>query len=109
MTYRWPFRLVLMALIVCALIVLIGMPSIAQEQPGASASCVDHATAVKRLKDRYGETRRGMGLHRDMAVIEIYSSEKTGTFSILRTTPDDRTCVLVSGGMWSQEPTGEGL
>ena len=43
---------------------------------------------VQRLAERYGETLRSMGLHQNDGLVEIYSSETTGTWTILMTRPD---------------------
>lgn len=78
----------------------------AQEPPGVTASCVDRALVVARLAERYGETQRSMGLlNRDAGVVEMYASDTTGTWTIIVTRPDNRSCLLAAGQMWSPTET----
>jgi hypothetical protein len=65
--------------------------------------CAERAEVVRRLAERFGETLRSVGLHRDDAVVEIYSSEATGTWTILMTRPDGVTCLLAAGQRWEQD------
>jgi len=49
------------------------------------------------LSDRYGETRRALGLAGEAAVMELYASDTTGTWTITLTLPDGRMCLMASG------------
>jgi hypothetical protein len=49
------------------------------------------------LADRYGETRRALGLAGEAAVMELYASGTTGTWTITMTLPDGRMCLMASG------------
>lgn len=55
----------------------------------------DQVTAL--LADRYGETRRAVGLAGQQAVMELYASDATGTWTIAFTLPDGRMCLMASG------------
>ena len=55
----------------------------------------DRVTAL--LADRYGETRRAVGLAGDAAVMELYASDATGTWTITVTLPDGQMCLMASG------------
>ncbi|HRO12324.1 hypothetical protein [Amaricoccus sp.] len=74
--------------------------------PGANAeetTCADRTRVVQRLQDRFGETLRSLGLNRDNGIVEVYSSEETGTWTILMTRPDGITCLLAAGQLWEQD------
>ncbi|AMY70860.1 hypothetical protein [Frigidibacter mobilis] len=60
-------------------------------------SCGNRASVVERLAATYGETRRGIGLATGNAVVEVFASDATGTWTITVTLPDGRTCLLASG------------
>ncbi len=60
-------------------------------------NCGDHAVIMERLADRYGERRQGMGLSGDTAVLEIFASDETGTWSITITTAGGPTCLVAAG------------
>lgn len=55
----------------------------------------DQVTAL--LADRYGETRRALGLAGEVAVMELYASDTTGTWTITLTLPDGQMCLIASG------------
>lgn len=65
----------------------------------------DQVTAL--LADRYGETRRAVGLAGQQAVMELYASEATGTWTITFTQPDGQMCLMASGAGF--EALTEGL
>lgn len=55
----------------------------------------DRITAL--LGDRYGETRRSVGIAGEAAVMELYAADGTGTWSITMTLPDGQMCLMASG------------
>lgn len=59
-------------------------------------SCAPRASALAQLAEKWGETRRSVMLA-DGRVFEVYAAEKSGTWTILRTTPDGVSCVVASG------------
>jgi hypothetical protein len=66
---------------------------IAQSAP----QCDSRAAVTALLADRYGETRRALGLAGDAAVMELFASDTTGTWTITMTLPDGRMCLMASG------------
>ena len=59
---------------------------------------------VAKLAKRFGETLRSVGLQRAEGLVEVYASEKTGTWTILVTRPDGMSCLLAAGELWEEEP-----
>jgi hypothetical protein len=55
----------------------------------------DRLTAL--LAERYGETRRAIGLAGQAVVMELFTSDATGTWSITMTLPDGLMCLMASG------------
>jgi hypothetical protein len=55
----------------------------------------DRVTAL--LADRYGETRRSVGIAGQAAMMELYAADATGTWSITITLPDGQMCLMASG------------
>lgn len=68
-------------------------------------ACAAHADVVRKLADRFGETRTSIGLHKDDAVVEVFSSAATGTWTIIVTGADGMSCLLAAGQRWEQFPT----
>ena len=60
-------------------------------------NCAPRQLVVDRLADGYGETRQSMGLGADNAVIEVFASNDTGTWTITVTRPNGITCLVASG------------
>ena len=100
-----PLRFALVLL--CLLAALVPAPSPAQS-PAAGAICGERAALVARLRDNYGETRRGYGLQRGTSVVEVFASEETGSWTILLTSPDGVACLMAAGEHWAPvaEPAG---
>jgi len=74
----------------------------------AETVCAMRDSMISKLKEKYGEAERGMGLSGTKAVVEVWSSDKTGTWTIVMTRPDGVTCVVAAGDSWIQAPPSEG-
>lgn len=72
----------------------------------AAPPCGPRALVVGQLADQYGESRRGLGLAGNAAVVELYVSE-TATWTVTVTMPDGRTCLLASGEGWENIPDAQ--
>jgi hypothetical protein len=75
----------------------IGAMLLAAQQAHAQGNCADHATVVERLGERYGESRQSIGLASDNAVIEVFASMDTGSWTITVTRPGGPTCLVAAG------------
>jgi len=67
----------------------------------AQQVCGERAKIVAHLGSDYQESRVGIGLAASGTVIELFTAE-TGTWTMLMTTPDGRTCVMGTGEGWEQ-------
>ena len=70
--------------------------------PGIAAAqmaCGTYDSVVSRLAERYGEARQGRGLSNGF-VIELFASEETGTWTVLRTDVRGIACLLGAGDNW---------
>jgi hypothetical protein len=63
----------------------------------SAPQCDGRDTVTAVLTDRYGETRRALGLAGETAVMELFASDATGTWSITMTLPDGQMCLMASG------------
>jgi hypothetical protein len=68
----------------------------AQVAQGAP-QCDSREALTALLADRYRETRRAVGIAGQAAVMELYASDETGTWSIAIILPDGRMCLMASG------------
>ena len=62
-----------------------------------SNNCAPRDAVLDRLASGYGETRQSMGLGANNAVVEIFASSETGTWTITVTSPSGLTCLVASG------------
>lgn len=73
--------------------VLIAPPVAAQAQ----STCAKRDIVMSQLSERYGETRRGMGIAANNSVMEMFAAADTGTWTITVTMPNGMTCLVASG------------
>ena len=59
--------------------------------------CAPRATVIERLAGAYGETRQSIGLAQNNAVIEVFASTTSGTWTITVTSAAGVTCLVASG------------
>ncbi|WP_170427023.1 hypothetical protein [Ruegeria arenilitoris] len=60
-------------------------------------TCAPRDEVIKRLTETFGETRQGIGIARQGAVMELFASDQSGSWTITVTLPDGITCLVVSG------------
>ncbi len=85
---------------------ILGMAAAGPPAAQAQMACGTRDSVVAKLGDKYGEVRRGGGLAGPTAIFEIWASEATGTWTILKTTPTGLTCIMAVGDGW-QDDAGE--
>ena len=73
----------------------------------SNPQCDSREAVMTLLAESYGETRRALGLAGEAAVMELFASDATGTWSITVTLPDGRMCLVASGAGY--EAVAEGL
>lgn len=76
---------------------------ISAQQP----NCKERDVVVKRLAEKYGETRQYIGLGSNGMMMETFASKETGSWTITMTMPNGITCLLASGQNY--EPLNDGL
>ena len=68
-----------------------------------TAPCAQRDIVVDRLQELYDETHAGSGLQTQsdsQALVEVWASEETGTFTVILTSPQGVSCVLATGTDW---------
>jgi hypothetical protein len=63
----------------------------------SNPQCDARDKVVALLAERYGESRRAVGIAGEAAVMELYAAEDSGTWSITMTLPDGQMCLMASG------------
>jgi hypothetical protein len=80
-----------------------GMLAAAPPVAHAQLSCGDRNAMVEQLSRAYGEARKGAGLAGQTALFEVWASDATGTWTILKTAPDGLACVVAAGENWRDD------
>lgn len=62
--------------------------------------CGKRADIVSALQKRHGESPIGVGLIGESRMMELWSSTKTGTWTLLITRTDGTACMMASGADW---------
>lgn len=70
------------------------LPAAAQQQ---NRNCAPHAAVVENLSKKYGEARRSIGLDSRGALVEVFVSTASGSWTITLTSPQGTTCLIASG------------
>ena len=65
-------------------------------------NCGPRDAVMDRLAQGYGETRQSMGLGSNNAVIEVFASDETGSWTITVTQANGLTCLVASGQGYEQ-------
>lgn len=75
----------------------------AQYVPAESArNCAPRPVVLDRLAETYGETRQSIGLGSNNAVVEVFASDDTGSWTITVTLADGTTCLLAAGNAFER-------
>ncbi len=64
-------------------------------EPGAN--CAPRDLVLERLASGFGETRQSIGLADNNAVVEVFASAASGSWTITVTLPTGLTCLVASG------------
>ncbi|MEL6677536.1 MAG: hypothetical protein AAFQ51_02450 [Pseudomonadota bacterium] len=71
--------------------------------PAPNNRCGPRDVVVNHLTDNYGEARQSMGLQQN-GVVEVFSSEETGSWTIIITSARGVTCLIAAGRAWDLSP-----
>lgn len=95
MKTTFKFKPMLRAAVIASLAVplMSAMPAVGQ----TSSSCAPRDQVVKRLAERYGESRQSIGIGQRGMVMETFASADTGSWTITVTNPSGVTCLVASG------------
>lgn len=63
----------------------------------SAPQCGQRDLVLGQLTEKYGETRRGMGVAANNSVMEMFASAASGSWTITVTLPDGRMCLVASG------------
>ncbi|WP_264210948.1 hypothetical protein [Leisingera thetidis] len=76
---------------------LAALPLAAAPAAAQSRNCAPRDMVIKRLAEKYGESRQSIGMGQQGMVMETFASADTGSWTITVTTPNGMTCLVASG------------
>lgn len=89
-----------LAALTAASAILIAFTSQASAQ--SQRNCGPRDAVVKKLAEGYGETRQSVGIGSNNAMVEVFASDETGSWTILFTMPSGLSCLVASGQSYEQ-------
>ena len=84
--------------VAAVIVILATAPAWADDAP-----CAERDVVVDRLQTHYEEVHAGSGLQTrsdTQALVEVWASRETGTFTVMLTSPNGVSCVLATGTNW---------
>ena len=60
-------------------------------------ACAPRDSVLSRLADKYGETRKSIGLGTNNQMVEVFASDDSGSWTITVTLPNGMTCLMATG------------
>ena len=84
------------------LAVLALTPAQAQSQVNQQSVCAPRKDIVHQLAAKYGEAPVAIGLSDGGRLIEVLAGQDGGTFTVIVTTPQGLSCIVLSGDSWQQ-------
>lgn len=80
---------------------IFGAAALAPPADAQTLRCMPRDALVEKLQTRYDERLIGGGLQNPTQLLEIWSSDQTGSFTVFITRPDGTACLISSGQHWS--------
>lgn len=63
-------------------------------------TCGPRQQITANLQKKFGETKQAVGLANQSQAFELWSSEKTGSWTMLMTNANGISCIVASGKSW---------
>lgn len=79
-----------------------GLAALAPPAAMAQVNCANREAVIERLQNSFKESLSAAGLQSANSLIEVWSSNDTGSWTIISTQPSGISCVLASGSYWHQ-------
>lgn len=76
---------------------LLVLPMIPATDASAQMVCGQREDIVAQLESKYGEVRRSYGLQQGRGVVEVFANGDSGSWTILVTSPQGKTCLMAAG------------
>jgi hypothetical protein len=86
--------------LVFAMIGSLALATAAQAQMMPSLPCHLYTEVARQLGASYDEAPVSLGLQSNGNLLQVFASTKSGTWTIVSTTPNGLACILAAGENW---------
>lgn len=86
----------------------VSLIALGSSNPAHASMCGKRVDFIKALNDKYQESGKALGIAGQVNLVEIFAS-KAGTWTILVTTPEGKTCIIAAGSSWEDLPPTKNL
>ncbi len=62
--------------------------------------CFSYGEVARQLKGTYQEAPVSLGLQANGNLLQVFSSARSGSWTIVSTSPDGKACILAAGRNW---------
>ena len=90
-------KLILCVLLIGVSLIWTGISKADAQTARSPQNCGPRYAVLKRLAKSYGEVQQSQGLGANNAIIEVFASSTTGSWTITVTMPTGLTCLVASG------------
>ncbi len=90
---------------------IIALTSTVEAQTGRTI-CGERDAIIDVLAGEFGEVQRSWGIGPGNRIVEVYTNEETGSWTITITSSNGTTCLIAAGEMWEDlapEAQGEAI
>lgn len=85
-----------------------GAAALAPPVEAQGLRCLPRETLVETLSKQYNEQLTGGGLQNAQRLLEVWSSEETGSFTVFITRPNGLSCIMATGQYWNTAVNASG-
>jgi hypothetical protein len=90
-----------LCLLLAAQLALAVSPARAEpEAPPLRLPCFSYGEVARQLKGTYQEAPVSLGLQANGNLLQVFNSAKSGSWTIVSTSPDGTACILAAGRNW---------
>ena len=73
----------------------------------AQSACGGYDQIVEQIHNRYGETLQSGGMTSSGDMLQVFSNDQSGSWTIIITNPNGLACVVSVGDAYHVKPQGE--
>ena len=78
-----------------------GAAALAPPAEAQAQRCLSRDALIEKLQANYGEKLTGGGLQSAHQLLEVWTSDETGSFTVFFTQPSGISCIVAAGENWN--------